>query len=52
MIFLNIFNRPGAPLMSAFKLFVDTSVSFQKREVYLIIILLCNENIDLVVLEL
>ena len=42
------FNRPEDPLMAAFKLFVDTFVSFQKRGV--IIILLCNENI--VVLDL
>ena len=42
MIFLHIFNRPEVPLMSAFKLIVDTFVSFKKREV--IIILLCNEN--------
>ena len=43
MIFLHIFNLPEVPLMSAFKLFVNTFVSFQKREV--IIILLFNENI-------
>ena len=48
MIFLQIFNWPEVPLMSALKLFVDTFVSFQKKEV--IIILLRNENI--VVLDL
>ena len=40
---MHIIIRPEVPFMSSFKLFVDTFVSFQKREV--IIILLCNENI-------
>ena len=37
-----MFKRPEVPLMSAYKLFVDAFISFQKREV--IIILICNEN--------
>ena len=48
MVFLHIFNGSEIPLISILKLFVDTFVSFLKREV--IIIFLCIENI--VVLDL
>ena len=40
---LHISNRPEISLLSILKSFVDTFVSFLKREV--IIISLCNENI-------